>query len=146
VQMLTIHLTGGSEMVRAAVAARKKKMSILGVTVLTSSTQQTLDEIGIEEQLDRHVLRLGNLGVAAGIDGLVASPFETRFLRSELGDKMKIVVPGVRPNWSEPGDQKRFMTPREALEAGADYLVIGRPITAHKNPLEALATILDELK
>ena len=145
VQMLTIHLTGGSEMIRTAVAARKKEMSILGVTVLTSSTQQTLNEIGIEEQLDRHVLRLGNLGVAAGIDGLVASPFEARFLRSELGDKIKIVVPGVRPNWSEPGDQKRFMTPREAIEAGADYLVIGRPITAHKDPREAVEKILEEL-
>jgi len=120
-------------------------MSILGVTVLTSSTQQTLDEIGIEEQLDRHVLRLGNLGVAAGIDGLVASPFETRFLRSELGDKIKIVVPGVRPNCSEPGDQKRFMTPRETIEAGADYLVIGRPITAHKNPRAAVEKIFEEL-
>ena len=146
VQMLTIHLSGGSEMIRAAVAARKREMSILGVTVLTSSTQHTLDEIGIEEQLDRHVLRLGNLGVAAGIDGLVASPFETRFLRNELGDKIAIVVPGVRPSWSEPGDQKRFMTPREALEAGANYLVIGRPITAHKNPREAVAKILSELE
>ena len=132
-------------MVRAATAARTNKMSILGVTVLTSSIQQTLDEIGIEEQLDRHVLRLGNLGVAAGIDGLVASPFEARFLRSELGDKTKIVVPGVRPSWSEPGDQKRFMTPREAIEAGADYLVIGRPITADKNPREAVEKILEEL-
>jgi orotidine-5'-phosphate decarboxylase len=146
VQMLTIHLSGGSEMIRAAVAARKREMSILGVTVLTSSTQHTLDEIGIEEQLDRHVLRLGNLGVAAGIDGVVASPFETRFLRNELGDKIKIVVPGVRPSWAEPGDQKRFMTPREALEAGANYLVIGRPITAHKNPREAVERILEELK
>ena len=145
VQMLTIHLSGGSEMIRAAVAARKRAMSILGVTVLTSSTQHSLDEIGIEEQLDRHVLRLGNLGVAAGIDGLVASPFEARFLRSELGDKIKIVVPGVRPSWSKPGDQKRFMTPREAIEAGADYLVVGRPITAHKNPREAVERILEEL-
>jgi orotidine-5'-phosphate decarboxylase len=145
VQMLTIHLSGGSEMIRAAVAARKREMSILGVTVLTSSTQHTLDEIGIEEQLDRHVLRLGNLGVAAGIDGLVASPFETRFLRSELGDKIKIVVPGVRPSWSKPGDQKRFMTPREAIEAGANYLVVGRPITAHKNPRKAVERILEEL-
>jgi orotidine-5'-phosphate decarboxylase len=90
-------------------------------------------------------LRLGNLGVAAGIDGLVASPFEARFLRSELGDKIKIVVPGVRPSWAEPGDQKRFMTPREAIEAGADYLVIGRPITAHENPREAVEKILTEL-
>jgi orotidine-5'-phosphate decarboxylase len=145
VQMLTIHLSGGSEMIRAAVAARKREMSILGVTVLTSSTQQTLDEIGIEEQLDRQVLRLGNLGVEAGIDGLVASPFEARFLRSEFGDKIKIVVPGVRPSGSEPGDQKRFMTPREAIEAGADYLVIGRPITAHKDPPEAVEKILEEL-
>jgi orotidine-5'-phosphate decarboxylase len=145
VQMLTIHLSGGSEMIRAAVAARKRAMSILGVTVLTSSTQHSLDEIGIEEQLDRHVLRLGHLGVAAGIDGLVASPFEARFLRSELGDKIKIVVPGVRPSWSKPGDQKRFMTPREAIEAGADYLVVGRPITAHKNPREAVERILEEL-
>lgn len=145
VQMLTIHLSGGSEMIRTAVAARKKEMSILGVTVLTSSTQETLDEIGIEEQLDRHVSRLGNLGVAAGIDGLVASPFEARFLRSELGDKIKIVAPGVRPSWSEPGDQKRFMTPRQAIEAGADYLVIGRPITAHKNPREAVEKIVEEL-
>jgi len=145
VQMLTIHLSGGSEMIHAAVAAKKTKMSILGVTVLTSSTQHTLDEIGIEEQLDRHVLRLGNLGVAARIDGLVASPFETKFLRSELGDKIKIVVPGVRPSWSEPGDQKRFMTPRQAIEAGADYLVIGRPITSHKDPREAVAKILSEL-
>ncbi len=146
VEMLTIHLSGGSEMIRAAAAARKREMSILGVTVLTSSTQHTLDEVGIGEQLDRHVLRLGNLGVAAGIDGVVASPFETRFLRNELGDKITIVVPGVRPSWSEPGDQKRFMTPREALEAGANYLVIGRPITAHKNPREAVEKILEEFK
>jgi orotidine-5'-phosphate decarboxylase len=145
VQMLTIHLSGGSEMIRAAVGARKREMSILGVTVLTSSTQQTLDEIGIVEQLDQHVLRLGNLGVAAGIDGLVASPFEARFLRSELGDKIKIVIPGVRPSWADAGDQKRTMTPREAMDAGADYLVIGRPITAHSNPREAVAKILDEI-
>src|ERR1700737_1086280 len=145
VQLLTIHLSGGSEMIRAAVSARKRGMSILGVTVLTSSTQETLDEIGIEEQLDRHVSRLGNLGVAAGIDGLVASPFEGGFLRRDLGAKIRIVVPGVRPSWSEPDDQKRMMMPREAIEAGADYLVIGRPITAHKDPREAVEKIIKEL-
>jgi len=145
VRMLTIHLSGGTEMIRAAVAAKKTGMSILGVTVLTSATQQTLDELGIGEQLDRHVLRLGNLGASAGIDGLIASPFEVKFLRAELGDKIKILVPGVRPSWSEPGDQKRFMTPRQALDAGADFLVIGRPIIGHKKPREAVAKILDEL-
>jgi len=146
VQMLTIHLSGGTEMIRAAVAAKKTGISILGVTVLTSATQQTLDQLAIGEQLDRHVIRLANLGAAAGIDGLVASPFEVKFLRTELGDKLKLISPGVRPAWSEQGDQKRTMMPREAIDAGADYLVIGRPITAHKNPREALEKILRELK
>jgi orotidine-5'-phosphate decarboxylase len=145
VEMLTIHLSGGMEMVRAAVGAKKTRMSLLGVTVLTSATQHTLDELGIGEQVDRHVLRLGNLGASAGIDGLVASPFEVKFLRTELGDKIKIVVPGIRPRGAEAGDQKRTMTPREAIEAGADYLVIGRPITAAKNPREALERILGEI-
>jgi orotidine-5'-phosphate decarboxylase len=144
-QMLTIHLSGGGEMIRAAVAARANNISILGVTVLTSSTQQTLGEIGIEDKIDNQVLRLAGLGVAAGIDGLVASPQETKALRTACGDKVKIVTPGVRPIWSEPGDQKRFMTPRQAIEAGADYLVIGRPVTAHPNPRDAVAKILAEL-
>ena len=145
VQMLTIHLSGGSEMVLAALAARKTRMLILGVTVVTSATQQTLDEVGVQEELDRHVSRLGNIGVAAGVDGLIASPFEIKFLRAEFGDRIKIVVPGIRPSWSDPGDQKRVMTPREALEAGADYLVIGRPIIAQKSPREAVERILGEL-
>ena len=146
VQMLTIHLCGGTEMIRAAVAARKEGMSILGVTVLTSLTDESLHEIGITERINKHVLRLTQLGVSAGIDGIVASPFEVQTLRAEFGDKIKVVTPGVRPGWSEAGDQKRFMTPRDALAAGADYLVIGRPITAHPNPHEAVAIILAELK
>ena len=91
------------------------------------------------------VLRLAGLGIEGGIDGLVASPHEIKTLRSEFGDKIKIAVQGIRPRWAEPGDQKRFMTPREALEAGADYIGIGRPITAHRNPREAVAKIFDEL-
>jgi orotidine-5'-phosphate decarboxylase len=145
VQMLTIHLSGGGDMIRAAVAAGKNEMSILGVTVLTSATEKTLGEIGIADKIDNQVLRLAGLGVAAGIDGLVASPHEIKILRATCGDKIKIVTPGIRPSWSEPGDQKRFMTPREAIDAGADYLVIGRPITAHSNPVEAVARILEEL-
>jgi orotidine-5'-phosphate decarboxylase len=145
VKMLTIHLNGGSEMIRAAVDARSNDISILGVTVLTSADERLLKEIGIADNMDNHVLRLARLGVRAGIDGLVASPFEAKFLRAEFGDKIKIVTPGVRPSLSEAGDQKRFMTPREAIEAGADYLVIGRPITAHPNPREAVTKILAEL-
>ena len=146
VKMLTIHLSGGSEMIRAAVKARQNDMLILGVTVLTSSTDETLRETGIPAAIDNQVLRLARLGVSAGIDGLVASPHEARALRTEFGDQIKIVTPGVRPSWSEPGDQKRFMTPREAIAAGADYLVIGRPITAHPKPREAVTRILSELE
>ena len=145
VEMLTIHLSGGSEMVRAAVAARKGNMSILGVTVLTSANDETLRELGISDRIDNQVLRLAKLGVSAGVQGVVASPHEVKTLRAAIGDKIKIVTPGVRPSWAEPGDQKRFMTPREAIEAGADYLVIGRPISAHKNPSEAVAKILAEI-
>jgi orotidine-5'-phosphate decarboxylase len=145
VQMLTIHLSGGSEMIRAATGARANEMLLLGVTVLTSSTEQTLREIGITDTVEHQAIRLAKLGIAAGIDGVVASPHEIRILRREFGDRIKIAVQGIRPGWAEPGDQKRFMTPREAIEAGADYIGIGRPITAHAQPREALARILDEL-
>ena len=145
VHMLTIHLSGGSEMIRAATAARANNMLLLGVTVLTSATEQTLREIGIADTVENQVLRLARLGVEAGINGVVASPHEIKMLRTEFGDKIKIAVQGVRPSWAEPGDQKRFMTPRDALEAGADYIGIGRPITSHRNPREAVAKILDEL-
>jgi orotidine-5'-phosphate decarboxylase len=146
VHMLTVHLSGASEMIRAAIAARPDNMSILGVTVLTSSTEETLRETGISDTLDKQVVRLTKLGIENGIDGIVASPHEIKSLRAKFGDKIKIVVPGIRPSWSEPGDQKRFMTPLEAIEAGADYLVIGRPITAHKNPREAVERILREFQ
>ena len=145
VRMLTIHLSGGSDMIRAAVAVPKNELLILGVTVLTSANEGMLREIGISDEIDNQVLRLAKLGVAKGVDGIVASPHEIKSLRAEFGDKIKIVVPGIRPSWSEPGDQKRFATPSEAIEAGADYLVIGRPITAHKNPREAVEKILGEL-
>ena len=144
VQMLTIHLAGGAEMIQAA-TARKDKMSILGVTVLTSLNEQTLRETGVSDQLDKQVLRLAKLGVENGVDGIVASPHEIKMLRAEFGDKIKIVVPGIRPSWSEPGDQKRTMTPRQAVDAGADYLVIGRPILAHPDPRQAIARILQEI-
>jgi orotidine-5'-phosphate decarboxylase len=145
VQMLTIHLSGGSEMIRAATAARASNMLLLGVTVLTSSTEETLREIGIPDKVTDQVLRLAKLGVENRIDGVVASPHEIKTLRREFGDKIKIAVQGIRPTWAEPGDQKRFMTPRQALEGGADYIGIGRPITAHRNPREAVARILEEL-
>jgi orotidine-5'-phosphate decarboxylase len=145
VHMLSIHLSGGSEMIRAATAARANNMLLVGVTVLTSATEQTLREIGVAGKVDDQVSRLARLGVEAGIDGVVASPHEIKKLRAEFGDKIKIAVQGIRPTWAEPGDQKRFMTPREALEAGADYIGIGRPITVHPQPSEAVRKILEEI-
>jgi orotidine-5'-phosphate decarboxylase len=145
VQMLTIHLSGGREMIRAATGAGSANMLLLGVTVLTSATEQTLREIGIPHTVEDQVLRLARLGAEAGIHGFVASPHEIKMLRAEFGNRIKIAVQGIRPSWAEPGDQKRFMTPREAIEAGADYIGIGRPITAHARPEEALEKILEEL-
>jgi len=145
VHMLTIHLSGGSEMIHAAAQARSNNIWLLGVTVLTSATEKTLLEVGIGDSVNDQVLRLAKLGVEANIDGMVASPHEIKMLRTEFGDKIKIAVQGIRPAWAEPGDQKRFMTPREAIEAGADYIGIGRPITGHRNPREAVAKVLDEL-
>jgi orotidine-5'-phosphate decarboxylase len=145
VQMLTIHLSGGAEMIRAATSAKKNKMSILGVTVLTSSTDDTLHEIGISGRVEDQVLRLAKLGLENGIDGVVASPHEVKRLRTAFGDKIIIAVQGIRPTWAKADDQKRFMTPRDALGAGATYIGIGRPITRHANPREAVAMILAEL-
>jgi orotidine-5'-phosphate decarboxylase len=145
VHMLTIHLSGGSEMIHAATQARSNNIWLVGVTVLTSATEKTLREIGITDSVNDQVLRLAKLGVEENIDGMVASPHEIKMLRTEFGDKIKIAVQGIRPAWAEPGDQKRFMTPREAIEAGADYIGIGRPITAHPQPSKAVTKILQEL-
>ena len=145
VRMLTIHLSGGGEMIRAAVSARSDSLLLLGVTVLTSSTNETLVETGIAGETSDQVLRLARLGVANGIDGLVASPHEARMLRAEFGDKIKIVTPGIRPAGAEANDQKRFTTPRQAIDEGADYLVIGRPITGAADQLAAVTQIVEEL-
>lgn len=145
VQMLTVHLSGGRAMLEAAVASRTPDLSLLGVTVLTSTEETTLRETGIISSIVEQVQRLAELGVAVGIDGVIASPHEIKILRARFGHKLKIVSPGIRPTWAQPGDQKRFTTPKEALQNGADYIVIGRPITAHPDPREAVQRILDEI-
>lgn len=145
VAMLTLHLSGGRRMVEAAVAECPPSLLLLGVTVLTSSNAETLREVGIEEGVAEQTVRLASLGTAAGVGGLIASPHEVVSLRGQLGAGMTIITPGVRPTWASADDQKRFTTPRQAIDNGADYLVIGRPVTAHASPEEAVRKIIEEL-
>ena len=145
VAMLTLHLSGGRQMLAAAAASCPPGLLLLGVTVLTSSDDATLRETGVESGVQEQTMRLAKLGAAAGIPGLIASPHEVVALRKQLGTGMTIITPGVRPSWAAADDQKRFTTPREAVANGADYLVIGRPITAQRDPREAVRKILDEL-
>lgn len=144
-EMLTLHLGGGRAMIEAAVESAPPEMLLLGVTVLTSSDEATLREIGVATTVEEQVTRLARLGVDASLRGLVASPHELRALRAlraANGEKVKIVTPGIRPAGANANDQKRAMTPAEALAAGADYLVIGRPITGAPDPRTALEQIL----
>ena len=145
VEMLTVHLAGGSAMLRAAVEAKAPHLSLIGVTVLTSATQETLDETGINGPLRDHVVRIAQLGQQSGIDCFVTSPREVGLLRERFGADVVLLTPGVRPTWAAADDQKRFTTPREAVQSGADYLVIGRPITAAPDPRAAVDRILEEL-
>ena len=145
VQMLTVHLSGGGAMLKAAIGATPPHLSLLGVTVLTSATQETLSEIGVSSKLEDQVLRLADLGKQSGIDGLITSPREVRLLRERCGNDMILITPGIRPAWAAPDDQKRVTTPSEAVKAGADYLVIGRPITAAADPPAAVERLVEEM-
>lgn len=145
VDLCTIHLSGGAEMCSAAVEAAGDRMKILGVTVLTSSTESTLEDCGVRGSVGEQVVRLAKLGHAAGVGGFVASALELRLLRAELGVKPLFVIPGVRPSGTDAGDQKRIATPADAVRDGATHLVIGRPISRAANPSEALEAIVREI-
>jgi orotidine-5'-phosphate decarboxylase len=150
VGMLTIHLSGGSLMARRAVDEveahcqiyRLPKPKILGVTVLTSLGPSDLEQVGILRPVEDQVVALAEIARASGVDGVVASPREVRPVREVLGRDLLIVTPGIRPAGAEADDQTRTLTPREAVEAGADYIVVGRPIVKARDPLEAAETIL----
>jgi orotidine-5'-phosphate decarboxylase len=146
VAMLTIHLSGGRRMLEAAMAACPSDMLLLGVTVLTSSDEATLRETGVESTVEEQALRLAAIAAASGIRGLIASPHEVGTLRKCVGRETTIITPGVRPSWAAADDQKRFTTPREALQNGADYLVIGRPVTAQRDRREAVRRIISEIE
>lgn len=148
VDMLTVHACGGSKMLRAAAeaaAGSTHQPSVLAVTVLTSMSNEDLQETGVSGQPLDQVLRLANLAKTAGCGGIVASPLETREIRQALGSGFAIVTPGVRPTGADAGDQSRIATPSQAIEAGATHVVIGRPITAAADPKAAAESILREL-
>ena len=153
VQMLTIHTSGGLEMMRAAEDAAqatarpagREAPLVLGVTVLTSLDSNTLAEVGWEPNVGRQVERLAALAVRAGLRGLVCSPLEIAALRQTLPAAMQLVTPGIRTGAEKADDQRRTLSPREALEAGADWLVIGRPIYAAADPRAAAERILASL-
>ena len=146
--MLTVHATGGPAMIAAAREAcdgMPERPLLLAVTVLTSLDAEALHQTGIAGGPRQQVMRLGRLAMQAGADGLVCSPHEVAMLRDALGDVPVLVVPGVRPAGAAVGDQKRVMTPGEAARAGADWIVVGRPITRARDPGAAAAAIVAEL-
>ena len=153
VQMLTVHAAGGVDMLKAAEQSAQETAwelghappLVLGVTVLTSLDSHALSQIGLDPNVGRQVRRLANMAAQAGLRGLVCSPLEVAELRQMLTAGVQLVTPGIRPEMNSANDQKRTLTPREAIAAGANWLVIGRPIHAAPDPRAAAEKILESL-
>lgn len=155
VYMYNVHAAGGFQMMKTTVdktidVCNKEGLNkpvIIAVTILTSMDQETMNnEVGIKGTVMDTVVRWAKLTKEAGMDGVVASPLEIKAIREACGEDFFIVTPGVRPTWAAANDQKRVMTPKEAIAAGATYLVVGRPITAAENPVEAAKLVLQEIE
>lgn len=146
---LTLHASGGPAMMRDALKAAESlgtaRPKLLGVTVLTSLDPHDLEAVGQDKNTKEQVLRLAKLAKNEGLDGVICSPEEVSTLRAALGPDFILMVPGIRPSWSSTQDQKRVMTPKEAVMSGATYLVIGRPITGATDPADAARRIVEEI-
>lgn len=149
VWMVNVHASGGSRMMSAAreslVSYGTEKPHLIAVTVLTSMEQSDLTELGITLTPQQQVIKLANLTQQAGLDGVVCSAQEATLLKQQFGKDFMLVTPGIRPTSSAQDDQRRVMTPAQALQAGVDYMVIGRPITKAAQPLDALHAIVREI-
>ncbi len=143
--MANIHTSGAAAMMRKAVKAKNSRMLVLGVTVLTSMDRKALASIGINKNPLSQVVRLAKLAKRSGLDGVVCSGNEIKAVRKACGKKFVIVTPGIRPLATGIHDQVRIMTPRSAISQGADYIVVGRPVTQAKDPLQAARSILDDI-
>ena len=148
VKMLTLHAAGGLAMMRAAreaIAAKKNRPALLGVTILTSMDASTMESVGLAGTPSSRAAALARLAKEAGLDGVVTSAHEVRSIREACGPDFLIVVPGVRPASASVDDQSRIATPGDAIRAGANYLVVGRPITAATDPRKAALAIAAEI-
>ncbi|WP_018625566.1 orotidine-5'-phosphate decarboxylase [Kangiella aquimarina] len=148
VWMVNVHASGGSKMMHAAREALEgydNRPLLIAVTLLTSMDEVAYSEIGFKRDLPEQVEHLAGIAKSAGLDGVVCSAWEARRLKTQLGDEFKLVTPGIRPPGSEIGDQSRIMTPEQAVVAGSDFLVIGRPITKASDPLKALYDISESI-
>jgi len=154
VYMFNVHTSGGLEMMKrcrdkvidVCLKENVKRPKILGVTVLTSLTREILkDELGIQHGVRTHVRHLSGLALKAGLDGVISSPKEAEIIRDHCGSGFLIVTPGIRPSWTPPDDQKRTATPKEAIRAGAEYIVMGRGILQQSDPLKAVELIALEI-
>jgi orotidine-5'-phosphate decarboxylase len=147
VNLLTVHAGGGRDMLKAASDSARENgnLKIVAVTTLTSLNSTDLLEMGVTRPLLDHTLSLGEMAIAAGVDGLVCSPNEASAFRKILGDKPILVTPGIRPAGSDVGDQKRVATPEMAVKAGASYLVVGRPILDAPNRKAAAEEIIRQM-
>jgi len=148
VDLLTVHASGGPTMLDAAARARSGGLRVLAVTVLTSLSPDEMSTVWGREirSVREEVGRLAVLAQEAGMDGIVASALEASWVRSQVGDDFMIVTPGIRPAGADRGDQSRVATPTDAIRAGADYLVVGRPITQAADPAAALAAVIEEVE
>jgi len=144
--MLTVHASGGSAMLQAAAEAADGKLTLLGVTVLTSFSDEDLTQVGVPTRVLSQVLRMAALARNAGLGGIVTSPREAAEARRELGEGFAIVTPGIRPAGADVNDQQRSATPASAIEAGVSHIVVGRPITHAADPAQAAREILAEME